>query len=453
MTAPTKTLRTPAEADLIDRFAKIRSALPGTAEVARVRERAFAAFERQGLPDRRVETWKYSDLRARLKEAVPLAGRLPDKESAAAFAKAKDTFGSLDCFRLVLVNGYLDVELSDRDALLNEGVEVATLSELLGGDGAAAADLLAVPEIASDDIAVALNAAFVADGAVVLVAENARPQKPIEILSIVTDAAPVAVHSRHRIVVGAGASATFIESSTGGCDSSEINLLTEYRVGEKARLTVARLQATDVGATHVASNLISVDKIAEVKHLSAEAGAGFSRNQTFVTFAGEDAEAEILGLAMLNDRRHIDHTLVIDHAVPNCRSIETFKTVVDDHATGAFQGKIVVRPDAQKTNAKMMSQALLLAEEAEMAAKPELEIFADDVVCGHGATSGRIDAEMLFYLMARGVPRADAERLLIEAFLADPVDAIGNDAIADAIKETVSAWLGARNSSREEVLS
>jgi Fe-S cluster assembly protein SufD len=148
---------------------------------------------------------------------------------------------------------------------------------------------------------------------------------------------------------------------------------------------------------------------------------------------------------MLDDRRHVDQTLVVDHAVPHCDGTELFKTVLDDRSHGVFQGQIMVRPGAQKTNSKMMSQALLLSEEAEMDAKPELEIFADDVVCGHGATSGQIDRTMLFYLMARGIPRAQAERLLVDAFLAEAIDALGDAAIADALKTTVSAWLAARD--------
>lgn len=450
MTAPTKILRTPAEAALIERFAEATAMLPGTSAVGRLREQAFTAFEHHGLPHRRVEAWKYSDLRARLKSAVPLAVQPDAKEAAAALDQAVDVFGPIDRFRLVSVDGHFDPARSDLDALLGEGVEVATLSSLLSTESDAAADLLSVADIASDDIAIALNAAFAADGVVVRLSPDARLSKPIEILNIATSAMPIAVYVRNRVVVGAGAEATFLENSLGGCEASEINILTDYRISDGSKITVARLQATDTGTTHVSTNLVSLTERAEVKHLSVEAGAGFSRNQTFLTFAGEHARGEILGVSMLRNRRHIDQTLVVDHAVPNCQSTELFKTAIDDRSSGVFQGKIIVQPDAQKTNGKMMSQALLLSEDAEMSAKPELEIFADDVVCGHGATTGRIDSTMLFYLMARGIPRADAERLLIEAFLADPVDAIDNDEIAVALKGTVSAWLGERGIARQE---
>jgi Fe-S cluster assembly protein SufD len=448
MTAPTKTLRTPAEVEIIERFGKVRETLPGTEKIRRLRGDAFATFEQQGLPHRRVEEWKYSDLRARLKAAVPIAAKPDAKAAAAALKSAKDAFAGVDRYRLVLVDGFFAPDLSDRDGMLKDGIEVAGLSELLAMDGMAAADLLAVPEIAVSDIAVALNTAFVADGVVVFIANGSHPSKPIEILHVASGMAATAVHVRNRVVAGDDVEATILETSLGGTDGSEINLLTDLQIGARSKLTIARLQDTNTGATHLATSLVRLGEKVDLKHLSAEAGAAFSRNQTFLTFAGEHSNARILGVSMLHATRHIDQTLVVDHAVPNCASREMFKTVADDRSSGVFQGKIMVRRDAQKTDGKMMSQALLLSEEAEMAAKPELEIFADDVVCGHGATSGQIDKAMLFYLMARGIPRGEAERLLIEAFLDDAVDAIDNEAIAEALKKTISQWLNARNALR-----
>jgi len=447
MNALSGAFRTPAEAEMIERFGAVQDRLPGTAAVKALRAEAFSIFERQGLPQRRIEAWKYSDLRARLKKIVPLAGKPNADASAGALDAAKDAFTGLDRYRLVFVDGYFDPSLSDRAALSSEGVEVSALSDRLATESAEAADLLAVPDIAADDVAIALNTAFVVEGVHIVIATGSRLSKPIEILHIATGVAS-AVHTRNRVVVGDGVEATILEASFGGAAGSEINLVTEHRVGDGAKLTIARLQAIDFGATHIATNLIRLAGNAQLKHLSVEAGGGFSRNQSFLSFAGEHSEAEIFGVSMLHGSRHIDQTLVVDHAVPHCRSAELFKAIVDDRAKGVFQGKIIVRPDAQKTSGKMMSQALLLSEEAEMAAKPELEIFADDVICGHGATSGQIDSNMLFYLMARGIPRREAERLLIEAFLADAVDAIGDNAIGDALKGTISAWLNARIQTR-----
>jgi Fe-S cluster assembly protein SufD len=444
MNAPTIPLRTPAEAELVERFDGARKILAGTSAVRDRRAEAFGIFERRGLPHRRVEEWKYSDLRARLKKAVPLAAKPDAKAASAALVAAQDAFEAVDRYRLVLVDGFFQASLSD--TLSKDGIEVSALSDLLGKEDGEATDLLSVPAIAADDVAVALNTAFAADGVVISIADGARLAKPLEILHVAT--AGAAVYARNRIIVGEGVEAAIIESFVGGGEGSEINLVTEYHIGDGARLKIARLQATAPGVTHIATSLLRVGAKVELKHLSAEAGAEFSRNQTFVTFAGEHSRADIYGASMLHGTRHIDQTLVVDHTVPHCAGAELFKAVIDDRASGVFQGKIIVERDAQKTNSKMMSQALLLSEEAEMAAKPELEIFADDVVCGHGATSGQIDDTMLFYLMARGIPRQEAERLLIEAFLDDAVDAIGDEKIAEALRGSVATWLSARNATR-----
>jgi Fe-S cluster assembly protein SufD len=197
-------------------------------------------------------------------------------------------------------------------------------------------------------------------------------------------------------------------------------------------------------AVHLASLVARLGGDASLDHLIVSAGAGLSRWQGFVSLAGRGARIAFNGANMLAGKEHGDLALVVEHAEPNSVSRELFKNVIDGQAQGAFQGRIVVKQKAQKTDARMMTQALLLSDSAEFASKPELEIFADDVQCGHGATSGRIDETMLFYLLARGIPRAAAERLLIEAFLADPIDAIGDEAIATALKGTIGGWLARR---------
>ena len=163
-----------------------------------------------------------------------------------------------------------------------------------------------------------------------------------------------------------------------------------------------------------------------------------------VLLAGEGTEANLRGLSLLADRQHADNTLTVDHAVAGCQSREVFKAVVDDEARAVFQGKITVRPQAQQTDAKMMSRALLLSDSAEADCKPELEIFADDVQCGHGATTGTLDDQLKFYLMARGIPEKEAEALLIQAFAAEVLETIAHEDIRDALMDATVAWLGQR---------
>jgi Fe-S cluster assembly protein SufD len=444
MTAPTRTLRTPAEGEIAARFGAVRDRLPGGAEVRAEREQAFARFEREGLPHRRVEDWKYSDLRARLKSAPPLAHK-PDEESArAALGGAEDTFADVDRYRLVIADGWFQPQLCDVAGLDAERIEVAGLAELLTMGGPRDPDLMSMPDIAADDVAVALNTAFVADGVVVRIPDGVRLSKPVEITHLAVSGDAAARVARVVVVLGANAAATVVVNAVGGTPGSETNLVLDYRVGDGARLTAVQHLRESVGTGHLASTFTRLAADATFRSLTVAAGADFARQQLFLSFAGRGARADLFGATMVDGTRHIDQTLVVDHAVPDCASAELFKTAIDDRATAVFQGRIMVRRDAQKTNGKMMSQALLLSEEAQMVSKPELEIYADDVICGHGSTSGQIDPTHLFYLMARGVPRREAERLLVEAFLDEAIDAVGDEAIAEALKRTVSAWLAAR---------
>jgi Fe-S cluster assembly protein SufD len=175
-------------------------------------------------------------------------------------------------------------------------------------------------------------------------------------------------------------------------------------------------------------------------------GAAVSRYQATIAFAGEHSRVETNGVNLLNGRQHADTTLFMDHAVPNCASREVFRAVADDRGHSVFQGRIIVRPHAQKTDAKMMTRALLLSDEAEADNKPELEIFADDVQCGHGATSGALDEDLKFYLMARGIPEIEAEGLLVQAFVGEAIEGIEHAGLRDALMEQVVAWLRKRGS-------
>jgi Fe-S cluster assembly protein SufD len=173
-------------------------------------------------------------------------------------------------------------------------------------------------------------------------------------------------------------------------------------------------------------------------------GGGVVRNQTFIRFDGEGTLAGLRGTSLLKGKQHVDSTLLVDHKAPGCQSREVFATVLDDESHGVFQGKIVVRPHAQQTDARMMTRALLLSDEAEADNKPELEIFADDVQCGHGATTGALDEDLKFYLMARGIPEVEAESLLIQAFVGEAIEGIEHAGLRDALMEQVVAWLRKR---------
>ncbi len=297
----------------------------------------------------------------------------------------------------------------------------------------------------ADDTVMALNTAMMQGGVAITVAAEAKPARPIEIVHLTAADAPVSVATRNVVEIGANASIRLVESHRGSAGVAyQVNTLTELDIGRGARVLWTRLQTESETAQHLASFVARLADDATLDHLSVNRGAGLARWQGFVTIGGRRAKAGFYGATMLTDSEHGDTMLVVKHTAPDSVSNELFKNVVDGKATGAFQGMIAVEQQAQKTDAKMMTRTLLLSDEAQFASKPELEIFADDVRCGHGATAGNIDPTMLFYLMARGLPRAEAERLLIEAFLDDAIDAAGDEAIGAALRGLVSGWLERR---------
>jgi Fe-S cluster assembly protein SufD len=436
---PTKTR---AETALAASFTAVRRSLPGAGAIAALREDAFARFERLGLPHRRVEEWKYTDLRALMRDAKPLAG-VPDAAAKARAASAGAALAaSIEARRIVLVDGVLVPELSDL-AGLEAGLSISSMSALLAEpDPELVARIAKV--VPTDDIAVALNTAFMGDGAVIRVAPGAALARPIQLVFVNSGGEDAAVFARSLAVIGKGARAMLVESHEGAGDY-QVNSVLELEVGDEAHVDHIKITGEGAGAIHVSSMMAAVGARARFNEFLFTTGAGIVRNQLFVHFAGEGSIAHICGANLLRGRQHADTTLVADHAVPNCTSREVFKSVLDGEARGIFQGKIVVRPHAQKTDAKMATHALLLSETAEADNKPELEIFADDVQCGHGATSGDLDEDLLFYLKARGIPPKEAEALLIQAFVGEAVEGIEHAGLRDALMDQVVAWLRQRS--------
>jgi Fe-S cluster assembly protein SufD len=441
MNAEIHPIKTAAETALAANFAAARRALPGAAAIAALREDAFKRFESDGLPHRRVEEWKYTDLRALMREAMPLAG-VPD---AAAKARAKDAgaaLASIEGRRIVFVDGAFVPELSDL-ADLEPGLSIRSMAQALAaGNPQLMAHIGKV--VPTKDIAVALNTAFMGDGAVIHVAPGMALARPLHLVFVNVGKEPAAVFLRSLVVVGKGARAMLVESHEGSSEH-QVNAALELEVGDEAHVDHIKITGAGAGALHVSTLMAAIGAHARFNEFLFTAGAAIVRNQVFVRFAGEGTIAHICGANLLKGRQHADTTVVADHAVAGCTSREVFKSVLDGESRGVFQGKIIVRPHAQKTDARMATHALLLSDTAEADNKPELEIFADDVQCGHGATSGDLDADLLFYLKARGIPPKEAEALLIQAFVGQAVEeGIEHAGLRDALMDYVAAWLEAR---------
>ncbi len=429
-------IKTPAEQALSAAYEGARGKLPGKGGIAALRAGAFKQFEAQGLPHRRVEEWKYTDLRTLMREAYPLAAP-PDQ---AAKARAKDAgkmLAGVDCRRLVFVDGAFAPDLSDLAP--EPGLTIGSMAQALAnGDALVAGHVGKTFE--TDDAAVSLNTALMGDGAVIRVDKGAVIKRPIHLVFATGAGKPSAVFMRSLVVMGEGANATVIEEHDGG--EAQVNAALELVVGDGAQIDYFKI--TRARGVHVASLMAAIGAKAKFNTFAFTADVNVVRNQNFIRFAGEGTHAGIRGVSLLRGKQHADTTLLIEHAAGHCESREQFKSVLDDEAHGVFQGKIVVKPHAQKTDAKMMTRALLLSDGAEADNKPELEIFADDVVCGHGATASAPNEELKFYLMARGIPEAEAEALLIQAFIGETVEEIAHEGVREALMFAARRWLGAR---------
>ena len=418
-----------------DLFASAEGRLPGSPSVIAVRREAFETYERLGLPHRRIEEWKYTDLRALVGEVPPLAAS-PDAAALKRAADAVKAHAIAGARKLVLVDGVFAADLSDVKALASEA-GLKTLREALEKD----AGLL---KTAATDAVIALNAALATDGVVLSIADDAQLSAPIQIIHIAT-ASSASAFSRSQIAIGNGVRATIIESFVAaGAKAYQVNDAVILSVGDNADVAHIRLLDDAPDAVNVTSQFVTVGANTKLNFFNMTTGAAVSRLQGFITLAGEGSDLSVNGVNLLQKTEHGDTTLVVDHAVPNCISREVFRAVIDDRAHSVFQGRIIVRPDAQKTDGKMMTRALLLSDEAEADNKPELEIFADDVSCGHGATAGALDDSLLFYLKARGLPEKQAQALLIQAFVGEAIEQIADDGLREHVIGIAERWLERR---------
>ncbi len=393
--------------------------------LASKREAASASFAKTGLPHRRMEDWKYTDLRNEIAEALPAASAIDVASGASAFEGTEARLG----------NGFW----AGSDAM-PQGVEILSLSEALTKQVDWVKPHLGTAKAPEGHPMLALNTALMRDGAVLRIAKNTKLDAPIIISHQGQGARQI---MRHLVVVEEGVEATLIEVHQGGDEAQQVQQTTEIFVGANAKLTHIRMQDAGSRTAHLATDLVEVARDATYRGFVLTTGSELARQESFIEFTGPGAEAHISGAYLLSGQQHSDVTTRIHHAVPHCTSREVFKGVIADEARGVFQGKVIVAEGAQKTDGHQLNKTLLLSPKAEIDAKPELEIYADDVKCSHGATSGQLDAGQMFYLRARGIPEDQARGLLIESFMSEALDEVEDDAIREILTAHVAKWLAA----------
>jgi Fe-S cluster assembly protein SufD len=417
MNMQTTQTRTTAETALIDTFIARLPALPGDKAVTAKRRQAIAVLQARGLPNRKIEAWHYTDLR-RLLTTVPAFDPGADALTVAPLLEGSAV--------LPILNGRAG------KAPFIDGVTVATAAEKLA-DGSFAP---ALQPSTDDDAVGAINAALAADGWFLDIADGAAPALPIELQSA---QAGGQVHTRLAARVGEGAKATVVERHVGTGDAL-VSSVTNIVVGDGAELRWLIVQEQPRGATHLGQFNAWIGKDAKLTLFVMNLGGKLVRQEIRVDANGEGGAFTLRGVNMLAGSTHCDVTMVLDHSAFGTKSTEVIRNIVTDRAEGAFQGQIRVKQQAQKTDAKMACNTLLLSDEGGFSVKPELEIFADDVACGHGATVAEIDRNSLFYLMARGIDEKTARGLLVKAFLAEVIEELEDEAIVEALEAKLDGW-------------
>lgn len=393
------------------------------------RNDALARVCAMGLPTRRDEYWKFTRPETLVQPVAP---------NAATFNPTDETpvFGDVDRLRIVFVDGVFDAEASDDLAMA--GVKIDRLAEAksdLHWASALYGTLEAAGQTPVERPLAALNTAYATDGLLIHVTKT--PDRPISfIYQHVSETSDAILH--HVIKVDSGAEVTILEN---GPAAARFNKCMEIDVADTAKLHHVRAQGRDHerrAATHMFARLGTESVF---KSFTLTANGVLTRNEVVVELTGNDAVAHVAGACVGDGDFHHDDTVFVTHDAVNCESRQVFKKVLRNGATGVFQGKILVKAGAQKTDGYQISQSLLLDDDSQFLAKPELEIYADDVACSHGSTSGAIDEDALFYLCSRGVPRVQAVNLLTLAFLAEAVEEIEDETLAEEIRSRIEDWL------------
>jgi Fe-S cluster assembly protein SufD len=408
-------------AGFLERYEGLIGRLPGDSAL---RAAAAAAFRSAGLPgatphQRRLEAWKYTNLRA-VAETDFRGNATPRHEAETILTRLP----LLDTPRIVFVDGSLRGDLS---VLPSAGFSRFADRPDFG--------TLSWPD---REPMVALNTMLAFDGAALHV-PAARDGGTVQFISVCS--ADADFHPRHSVRLAEGARLTLVEFSAGQ-GTYLLNTVAEIHVGAGAHLTHIRLQDEAVTAFHVSTTYADIEAGATYNSFTLNLGSQLSRTEVHAQLTGTGAIAHLNAAQILAGSQHADFTSVVGHIAPGCTSRQTVKNVLADRSRGVFQGKIEVARNAQKTDGYQMNQALLLSPFAEVDSKPELEIFADDVKCSHGATVGELDAEQLFYLRSRGISDGEARSILVRAFLAEALDLVAEDTIRGRLDAAVEQWWG-----------
>lgn len=406
-------------------FNSVKTSLEGSTLLSVKRQEALDYFVKQGFPKASDEAWKYTRLPLFLNTPLPLAKR----ESVTPATLAPFLIDNLPCHRMVFVNGWFDAALSDTD--------------ISGLHPMADSPELQVTAKATH-VMEALNLAFMSDGLVLTLKKGAALDKPVHVIFVTTSGAG---YTRNKIILDEGSKATLIEShvSLGGASAKSFSsAATKITLKPGATLQHYKGQHENNGTDHIASTHVTLGKESSYTRFVFNSGGNLSRDEVHVDMNGNHASTKLYGIYLGQGKQHLDHYTPIYHNAPYCYSKQAYRGILDGNATGIFYGKISVSPGAQKTDAYQSNHSLLLSEHARAYSRPELEIHADDVKCGHGSATGMVDKEALFYLRSRGIGEPEAYALLVEGFVGELLEEVSPQSLKQHWQGVLHLWSGTK---------
>ena len=427
---------------LIASFMAFEEKIDTHSELHEVRTLAIKNFENKGFPTKKEEAWKYTSLNSILKNDFTV---FPKKENAIEFADVKKYFlHEIDTYKVVFIDGVFSSFLS---STTHDGIDVCLMSSALNKPKYKMVVDNYFNKIASkDESLTTLNTAFANEGAYINIPKSTVVRKPIEILYFSTgNEAALMTQPRNLVIVGENSHVQIIERHQNlGNNPVLTNSVTEIFAQKRAIIDYYKIQNDNLEANLIDNTYVSQQKESNVAVHTFSFGGNLTRNNLNFYHFGERLTSTLNGITIIGDKQHVDHYTLVHHAAPNCESFQDYKGIYTERSTGVFNGKVFVEKEAQKTNAFQKSNTILVGEKATINAKPQLEIFADDVKCSHGCTVGQLDESALFYMQQRGIPKKEAKALLMYAFSNAVIENIKIPELKQRITNIIATKLGVK---------
>lgn len=408
-------------------------------EIHNIRTDAFHNFEKLGFPTKKLEAWKYTSLNSILKNDYSI---FPNKENTIEFADVKKYFiHDIDTYKIIFIDGKYSSFLSD---VTHDGKDICLLSSALSKAKYSPVIENYFNKIAKQDNLTSLNTAFANEGAYIYIPKNVEVEKPIQIINFTTGSeAATMTQPRNLIVVEENAHVQIIERHQSLTDNAVLsNIVTEVYAAKNSTVDIYKIQNDNINASLVDNTYIEQKDNSVVSVHTFSFGGNITRNNLNFYQRGEHMDSILKGITIIEGKQHVDHHTLVHHIEPNCESHQDYKGIFNERSTGVFNGKVIVNKEAQKTNAYQQNNNVLISDKATINAKPQLEIFADDVKCSHGCTIGQLDDDALFYMQQRGIPKKEGKALLMYAFANTVLESVKIPEVKQRINRLIAKKLG-----------